>query len=495
MSSIFRRFAIWSGALALVGLGSLPAALADEPAGIAVIAATGVATPEETVTRLVLTPASEPVPSLRYRLLPSLIELHKGNAAIHYNKATLLSHSKSLDAIEEKLVAWQEMPFDKLPREEMQTALADWTTLFNQLDMAARRDACDWELPMREQNAFAILLPEIQELRRYSRLLVCKARLEIAEGNFPTALRTLQTGFALARHTAAGPTLINGLVGIAIANQMCVVINDWSQAPGAPNLYWALTSLPQPLIDLRPAMETESAMLYLSYPMLRDLESHAYTTAEWQAFLIRLKHDLDNLGLRGELSNQVAFTALVAKSYPGAKRRLLAKGLDAKKVDAWPVMQVVVLDAMQTYDETRDRMFRWFYVPYAQAADGLDAADEAFKKQSQADEGLPIANLLLPAVNSAYFATVRLERHLAALRIIEAIRMYGAAHGKQLPARLADIREVPIPIDPASGETFVYRLDGASALLAGPRLQHAVLNDRGLRYDIRFSTSPTTNKE
>ena len=80
--------------------------------------------------------------------------------------------------------------------------------------------------------------------------MALKARLEIADRKFDEAIHTLQTGYALARHVGQGGTLIHGLVGIAIGQLMSARVQELVQQPGVPNLYWALTALPQPLIDL-----------------------------------------------------------------------------------------------------------------------------------------------------------------------------------------------------------------------------------------------------
>jgi hypothetical protein len=54
------------------------------------------------------------------------------------------------------------------------------------------------------------------------------------------------------------------------------------------------------------------------------------------------------------------------------------------------------------------------------------------------------------------------------LEILEAIRMYAAAHDGQLPGSLSDITEVPIPLDPFRGEPFLYERDGDTAILDAP---------------------------
>lgn len=62
--------------------------------------------------------------------------------------------------------------------------------------------------------------------------------------------------------------------------------------------------------------------------------------------------------------------------------------------------------------------------------------------------------------------TTRLDRDLAALQCVEAIRSYAASHGGKLPASLADITEVSVPGDPTNnGEPFRYAATGSTAIL------------------------------
>jgi len=65
----------------------------------------------------------------------------------------------------------------------------------------------------------------------------------------------------------------------------------------------------------------------------------------------------------------------------------------------------------------------------------------------------------------------RLERDVAALQCIEAIRSYAASHGGQLPQTLGEITGVPVPRNPVTGEPFRYTWTGSAAVLesaAGP---------------------------
>ncbi len=92
---------------------------------------------------------------------------------------------------------------------------------------------------------------------------------------------------------------------------------------------------------------------------------------------------------------------------------------------------------------------------------------------------LPIVSLLMPGMQPARGAQVRLERDVAALRVIEALRMYAADHGGGLPKSLDEITAVPVPNNPATGNPFEYRLDGKTAVLELPPSD-------GLHFNRRF---------
>ena len=78
----------------------------------------------------------------------------------------------------------------------------------------------------------------------------------------------------------------------------------------------------------------------------------------------------------------------------------------------------------------------------------------------------------------------RLDRHLAALQCIEAIRLYVADDGK-LPARLSDITQVSVSDDPATHTPFVYNCTGPSAVLGMTRLK-GVADKHIIRYELRL---------
>lgn len=77
----------------------------------------------------------------------------------------------------------------------------------------------------------------------------------------------------------------------------------------------------------------------------------------------------------------------------------------------------------------------------------------------------------------------RLDRNLALLQCVEAIRSYAAMHGGQLPKTLAEITEVAVPKDPISGAAFRYTRTGAAAVLESAVPSGSNAKDE-MRYEI-----------
>src|SRR4051794_8726753 len=136
------------------------------------------------------------------------------------------------------------MPLEELPAQE----LNDYGRLaLKQADQAARLDTPDWQILLKlRADGVELLLPEVQQIRSLARALQVRYRAEIAQGRFDEALRTAQTMFAISRHLGEHPTIIGGLVGMAISSLAIGGLEEMVEQPGCPNLYWALTSLPSP---------------------------------------------------------------------------------------------------------------------------------------------------------------------------------------------------------------------------------------------------------
>lgn len=165
----------------------LTLAIALPPATLRGQVASASDVPEEQKTvQIVLYPAPEPQPALKYQLLPPFLERRPGNAAVWWNRipADRIWYFSSLYADDGpwmRIWKWMELPIGD-PREKAyreKEGAKDLATirggqLFSDIQRAAQFESCDWEQPIREGNFVAILLPEMQEARDYARLLMAK---------------------------------------------------------------------------------------------------------------------------------------------------------------------------------------------------------------------------------------------------------------------------------------------------------------------------------
>lgn len=426
-------------------------------------------TAEEKTVRITVHPAAEARPALEYHLLPPFLDRTPGNAAVHYGKVTaeqaFFFGNKEL---QEKIFEWTQTPLDELPCDEVR-GIVQSPFIFGSLQRAARCEHCDWLLPIREGDFYSMLLPEVQQMRSFARLLALRARLHVAEGEFDEAVRTLQIGYAMGRDAAEGQTLVNGLVGVAICNIMSRQLQELIQEPDSPNLYWALTMLPRPLVDMQPGIEAEMDALYLMLPELRDLDDTSRSADQWRELLHRFWQkvargsDLSDMAARPE-----ALTVLSIAGYPMAKQALIQRGRSPEVVEAMPVPQVILIYTLETYEELRDDLFKWFYIPYSETREGIRKAEENLKRSlMEGQEILPVATGLLPAIWVAHEVIARNDREIAGLRTIEALRIYAAMNEGRLPEKLGNL-SVPVPVDPFTGRPFDYQLDGETAVLEGP---------------------------
>ncbi|HWG44519.1 MAG TPA: hypothetical protein VN688_17195 [Gemmataceae bacterium] len=436
---------------------------------------------------LAVTPRAAPVPALKYRLYPSVMERKEGNAVPMYLRFAHERIDVRKKQLREEPEKWNKLPLEKLPLAEVKKFLDSYKYNFRQLELGARRKTADWNYSLDAGDPISILLPDAQEMRTQARLLVLKARLEIVEGRYADAIRTLETGFSFSQQVSQGPFLISALVGIACVTQFADCLLELIERPDAPNVYWALTVLPRPFIDLRRANELEQQMLEMQVPDMADLH-RSRSAEEWDAALKRVRQEISRVarmehGHEPKTGNAVTDPAGKSPDLPVARKYLAeVVGMPAAKIETMPAAEVLLLYLSNYYHEIRDEVFKASYLPYAQASPLLVAAEKRLKSVADTEAG-QVARLFLPAVTKVQLAQVRIERKLAALRVIEALRMHAAAHGGQLPDKLAQVTIVPVPNDPGTGRPFEYQRDGRTATLTS-RIAGEPLDKTGLRYRV-----------
>jgi hypothetical protein len=448
---------------------------------------------EPPLTAITIRPAASPVPALKYRLLPERRELIPGNAAVFYHRAIedLISkrYRRALQlrstknpaaeavADEEAANSWLTQPLASLPRDAVRKYLESHEFSLREVELGTRREFCDWEYQRRDEGVY-LILEELQQVRGLGRLLYLKIRLEIAEGRIEPAIHWIRVGLVLARHVNDASNFIASLIASAITSQLVGTLEELIQMPGAPNLYWALAELPRPCIDLTGAMEGEKYTLEKEFPQLRTLDSGPWSLEQARAFSDDLQKKMAMLTgdwakpsspssrpAMQDLGEHLIFTAMVARTYPEAKRTLIAQGRPSALVEAMPSIQVVALYSYELYEEARDDIFKWSGLPFWQGHRGLRQANQHPRSGwAKLKSGIPFASIL-PAVEALFVTPVRVQRQLDVVQYVEAIRLYAADHDGKLPPDLAAITEAPVPVDPATNRFFEYKVDGDTATL------------------------------
>jgi hypothetical protein len=413
----------------------------------------------ETLIRLNVRPARAPKPALRYQLLPELKEMHPGNPIQHYMQ-TMMEQNKFFfdeEAFQrrEKLLT---VPLEELPVQELE----DYGRFaLNQADWAARLDNPDWQILLKlRADGIVVLLPEVQQMRALSRALQVRFRAEIAQCRFDDAIRTAKTLFAMSRHLSEHPTLIADLVGIAIASVAASGLEEMQEQPGCPNLYWALTTLPSPLIPLEKGMDGERVMhqslfrdLSVSVPM--SGEQIKKFIAHMDKMLVIGEETSTKPGVRAWLDARTKDDAVVS----AARQRLVEHGLRAERLLRFPADQVILLDEKRELEERFDDVMKTISFPLWQV-EALAAQNKVKKPPAL------FADELVPTLRHVPLAQARIDQRIALLRHVEALRLYAAEHDGTLPAKLCDI-PVPLPVDLCTGKAFRYEAIGNTAHLRG----------------------------
>jgi hypothetical protein len=232
-------------------------------------------------------------------------------------------------------------------------------------------------------------------------------------------------------------------------------------------LYWPLTNLPKPVVDLGPGVRLEHVAVFLVFPELQDVATDEYADEEWNRraeVLLGRGKSMAALFVGEDEANELLQPKAVEESYAAARARLLERGSLAADLDKMPKSRVVLLDIAESFAETRDEMYKAFGLPYPQAKKVLDGVQKSLNRSKTRGYGGRLAALLLPAVQAVKAASARGQLAVDALRCIEALRMHAAEHG-ELPARLGDVAVAPIPLNPLTGRPFAYRLEDGVATL------------------------------
>ena len=411
---------------------------------------------------LTLTPMAIREPSLGYPLLPPLTQTQPGNAATLYDIARSQLppdgpgglRPPAWGQLDDQLDSRANYDLDAAPP-QFDPAVADEVLEqfpMHWLDVATHRDRADWDVDLRG-SGFMALLPYLNSARTFGNVLSLQAKLQISRAQYADAARSLQSGFAFARHLGADPVPVQGLVACGIELLMFEHgVQNWVQQPDAPNLYWSLSALPVSLVNLSRMAEVERASLTWTDPQLaaatlgRNPNGDHYADA--------LKRSIQFLHSVNDSQAKPLTTVELSAQY----EQLKASILPLARADAGHNQSVLSDDQLageflfREYDRFIDRCWQACQLPYAEGAGSTHAALAALKRAE--GDGNPLLQFI-PRIDRLRLRVAEPEQRIAALRVVEAIRDYVTTH-EALPASLDEIANVPVPDDPISGKPFRY---------------------------------------
>lgn len=422
------------------------------------------------VRKLLVDPAAAPRPALAHQLLPRLADARHGTAAPLYLQAFLSLRERTVDW--KKLNGWLKMPPEDLPQDQVERALSQLETTFSCVDRAARRAHYGEGLLLgTHEEGLRTMNFDMAAFRTVTRLLILRIRLQTLQGDYDGAIESLQTGYAMARHSAERPTVLSCLVGVAITQIMNQCAGELIEAPDAPNLYWALSTLPEVPIDLAPALDYESAALAGAFPEFAEAVQSGATPDEWRALYHRVVFPSPDPGHGEEEDGTPLFgsdetaATLIEKCKDTARANLAASGEAVSELDRMSPAEIATRGLFDAYRAQHDELARLHRLPYWQAEPHLGAARDRIESLGRIGL-MPNGGRGLPGdLTVVIRASARLRRYHAGLRCVEAIRLYAAVHDGRLPNRLEDVSEVPIPLNPHTGRPFPYRVEAGQAIL------------------------------
>jgi hypothetical protein len=406
-------------------------------------------------------PMAAPKPALKYHLLPDVGELKPGNPAQWYvrcfaEQQNFFFHKESVAQRNRYLTR----PLAELRKEKANNYGGN---ALRQADWGARLDALDWQVLERVQSeGLDLAQPEMEALQILGQALGARFRLEVAGRHHDDAIRTAQTMFALARHLGEFPTLEANRVGLSIANLALAILEEMVQQPDCPNLYWALTDLPSPLVDARKGLQGERARvaaemrpLRADVPMTEEELEKAVSRLSGLLGMPRERAGWVLHSLRARLKTRTADSEQVR----AARGRLVAAGGKKETIEKLLSVQVILLDEKLAFETRWDEGRKLLSLAPWQV-DALPGGAASITG------GGGLFSDFLPDFLRLHRAQGRLEQRIALLRHVEALRLYAAEHEGKLPAALSDV-PVPLPADSFSGKPFRYQVDGGTAQLCG----------------------------
>jgi hypothetical protein len=429
---------------------------------------------------LTLSPAKAPKPQGKYNLYPGYSDSEPGEKVLSLLKSFMEQQVFFSREHEEKRHKWAAMPLKDLPADVRRQASIEagiaysprYATMLVFIDQGARYTRTEWnEWFNLRRDGINMLLPEVQKIRALALVIQLRMRGEIKNGEYTRAIESVKTLMGIAQAFEEHPTLIGNLVGLACATIALGGVEEMIQQPGCPNLYWSLSHLPNPVLNIRKGLEGERVFSSVGPFFEIAKANRALSAAEIEKAVKVLDDLIKDLRQKDESSESpkqvLSRMAADEKTVKSARDQLRESGeFSEDAITSMPALQAVIANEVLQFRILRDEALKWAILPHPEAMPGLDAFNKSIANKKTEGHSLYLVEMLLPTISKVKGAETRITQRAAYLRIIEAIRLYAADNNGKLPASLNDLK-VPIPSDPVTGKPFSFSVKDGTITLTG----------------------------
>lgn len=427
---------------------------------------------------LELTATPEPTPALRYLFwkTPALREPGNVNAMMSRAMILYLSHPNRSGLDSQYVELSQRWIEEKVTDDLLRSHVAEQREILATLYEAANLETIEFHPTQRGKKGaevFRTSISEVQNLRNLARLLQLDAYLAIADKRYDDAMNSIASGFRLAEFSKnrGDANLMTGLVSIAISGITFDLVEQLSNKPDAPNLYWALASLPDELWSQRSSIEGESVSIArILHPLLEPADSRM-TESDWlnrltgaaEAAFVSYSLDGPTIPSSDEVrKNNLIIAELIVGGVilwfsDRASQELIAAGQNAEDIERMSHAEIVARNTKFGFDRLRDNVFKWSLLP---SNDRSYLAKQWSSVAVQRSEFVVPASVLLallaPAQQGAQNASLRISTTHKQLLLHESLRAHAATHNGILPASLVNLEPLPSWPNPATQKLFEY---------------------------------------
>ena len=409
-------------------------------------------------------PAKQPIPALRYRFHPNPRELNPGSATPYFQRAMI-------QYLKKPAVVLNQFKQFKLAYEEgvAKTAIADelqpFQDVFVELKKLGDCEDLRWDDRWRDLRGIDLweaMFPEFQEARELSHLIEYNARKYLKQKDFTAAIAWIQLGYRFAEYLGNGDSIVQGFVASSRCQAMNYVVREAISTPGCPNLYWALATLPEPMVSMQRAIDIECLGIEFSFPILAKAESTDLGREQWQQLwkdtfsILKRMAIIDN---QEDLSMNLeqAFQKNMEADMATVRKALLRNGYPVEQIASMCTEQLVALNALCEVRTRSSEFAKATFLPFPLRSRELTKGKLEYEKYLAQNPNSIFAIIQLQSTKTELISDVETRQvcHVRQLMTVEAIRMHVAEHASP-PASLDDLHLSPALPNPFHGSPFLY---------------------------------------